>query len=122
MTLANWIFGPQAIGLVILILGLVTFYFPSRKVGSLYGFRTPSSQNGQQTWDVANRYAALYCIKWGVVAIIAGVLINILTDSMLMADKTKQMLHVILLMGAGVSFGPLLIVATEKHLDKNFKE
>jgi uncharacterized membrane protein len=122
MTLTDWIFGPQVIGSLFLLIGIITYSFPPKKINTWYGFRTPSSQRNQQTWDVANKYAALYCIKAGAILVIAGVLIGILTHNLLMPEKTRQLLRIILFMGSGVFIGPLLIVATEKHIDKTFKE
>ena len=122
MTLANLIFGPQAIGLVFLLIGILTYYFPAKSINTWYGFKTPSSRNNQQTWDVANSFASIFCIKAGLTLLIGGILINLLLDNLLMPQKTKQLLHTILFMGSGVFMGPLLIVATEKHIDKTFKE
>jgi uncharacterized membrane protein len=101
---------------------LITYFFPPKKINTWYGFRTPSSQKNQQTWDIANKYAALYCIKAGGILMIAGILISLLVHNLLMPEKTRQLLRIILFMGSGVFIGPLLIVATEKHIDKTFKE
>ncbi|MFD0751310.1 SdpI family protein [Mucilaginibacter calamicampi] len=122
MTLTNWIFGPQAIGLLFLLIGIITYFFPAKTVNTWYGFKTPSSKNNQQTWDVANRFAAIFCIKAGLTLVVGGILINLLISSMLMPVRTQQMLHIISFMGSGVFIGPLLMVATEKYIEKTFKQ
>jgi len=122
MPIRDWIFGPQAIGLFFLLIGIITYCFPAKKITTWYGFKTPSSRNNQQTWDIANRFASVFCIKAGLILLVAGVLINLLVSNMVMPDKTQQMLRIILFMGSGVFMGPLLIVATEKHIDKTFKQ
>ena len=122
MTLKDWIFGPQAIGSLFLLIGIITYYFPAKNINTWYGFKTPSSRNNQQTWDIANKYGALYCIKAGAILVIAGILISLLVNNLLMPEKTRQLLGIILFMGSGVFIGPMLIVATEKHIDKTLKE
>ena len=122
MSLRDWIFGPQIIGVLFLLIGIITYYFPAKNVNTWYGFKTPSSRNNQQTWDVANRFASVFCIKAGLILLVAGVLISFLLNNLLMPQKTKEMLHTILIMASGVFIGPLLIVATEKHIDKTIKE
>nr|WP_294789810.1 SdpI family protein [uncultured Mucilaginibacter sp.] len=122
MSLRDWIIGPQVIGAFFLLIGIITYCFPAKNINTWYGFKTPSSRNNQQTWDVANRFAAVYCIKAGAILLIGGILISLLIHNLLMPAKTRQMLHTILLLGGGVFMGPSLIVATEKHIDKTFKE
>lgn len=122
MSLRDWIIGPQIVGAFFLLIGIITYCFPAKAINTWYGFKTPSSRNNQQTWDVANRFAALYCIKAGAILLIGGIFISLLIHNLLMPPKTRQMLHTILLLGSGVFMGPLLMVATEKHIDKTFKE
>ncbi|MGY3213631.1 SdpI family protein [Mucilaginibacter sp. HD30] len=122
MSIRDWIFGPQVIGLFFLLIGIVTYYFPAKNITTWYGFKTPSSRNNQQTWDVANRFGSVFCIKAGVILVVGGILINLLVSNMVMPNKTQPMLHIILFMGSGIFMGPLLIVATEKHIDKTFKQ
>jgi len=122
MTLANWIAGPQLVGMIFIIVGLVSYYFPPKKINDLYGYRTISSKRNQQTWDAANRFSAVYCLKAGAIVLIAGILLRLLIDNMLWPERTKTLITVISLLGSGIFTAVSLIVATEKHLDKTFKE
>ena len=122
MTLAHWIAGPQLVGVIFIIVGLVSYYFPPKKINELYGYRTFSSKRNQQTWDAANRFSAIYSLKAGAIVLIAGVLLHLLIYTMPWPEKTKTLLTVILLLGSGIFTAVSLIVSTEKHLDKNFKE
>lgn len=122
MTIENWIIGPQLVGLIIFVVGLISYYFPPKKINDLYGYRTSSSKKNQQTWDVANRFSAIYSIKVGAVILIAGVAIRFLSSVMFWPEKTKTMLNIILLLGSGIFAAVFIIVATEKHLKKTFKE
>lgn len=122
MTLTNWIFGPQLIGLIFFVGGIVQYYYPPKKINSLYGFRTPSSQRNQQTWDIANRFATVYMIKSGVILVVIGILMALLTYAMPWPEKTKALFCLMLFLASGVFTPVFLIVNTEKHIDKTFKE
>src|ERR1700754_2388010 len=73
--IATWVLGPQVIGMILLIIGSIQHYFPPKKINNWYGYRTPSAQRNQQTWDEANRYSANYMIKCGITLVIIGLLI-----------------------------------------------
>ena len=122
MNLKDWIGGPQLVGLIMITVGLISYYFPPKKINPWYGYRTPSSQKNQQTWDVANRFAAIYSIKAGAIVLIAGILLHVLSDNMPWPEKTKTLLNVVSLLGSGIFTCVFLIVATEKHLKNTFKE
>ena len=122
MTLSNWIAGPQLIGAIFIIVGLISYYFPPKKINDLYGYRTSSSKKNQQTWDVANRFWAVYSLRAGIIVLLAGILLHLLVDIMPWPAKTKSLLTVISLLGAGIFTAVLSIVATEKHLKETFKE
>ena len=122
MTTENWIVGPQLVGLIILIVGLISYYFPPKKINDLYGYRTASSKKNQQTWDVANRFSAIYSIKAGIVILVASLIVRVLGNIMFWPERTKTLLNIILLLGSGIFAAVFIIVATEKHLTKTFKE
>ncbi len=122
MDLKDWITGPQLVGAIMIIVGLISYFFPPKKINPWYGFRTASSQKNQQTWDVANRFSAIYSLKAGATLLIAGILLHLLVGYMPWPDRTKTLITVISLLGSGIFTAVFLIVATEKHLDKAFKD
>jgi len=116
----NWIFGPQLIGLIYLLIGAIQYYFPPKRINYIYGYRTLSSQKNQETWDEANRYSAVYLIRAGILLIIAGCVTNKIIITADIPVKTKQMLILFLLMASAIGAALTMIIATEKHLKKKF--
>ena len=122
MSIAEWSIGPQLVGVIFIIVGLVSYYFPPKKINDLYGYRTLSSKKNQQTWDAANRFSAVYSLKAGIVVLIAGILLHLLIENMPWPPKTKTLLTFVSLLGSGIFTAVSLIVATEKYLEKTFKD
>ncbi len=111
---------PQLIGLIFIITGLIGYYFPPKKINDLYGYRTTASKKNQQTWDVANRFSAIYAIKAGVTILVSGLLLHFLISCMAWPEKTKVLLNVILLLASAIFSATFTLVATERHLKKTF--
>lgn len=120
MNIASWILGPQIVGLMLFILGLIFYNFPPKKINDLYGYRTLAAQKNQQTWDVANSYAAKYMIKCGLILIVIGLLITGLLKEITISVKIKATLTALFFIASGIVPCLFLIAATEKHLDKFF--
>jgi uncharacterized membrane protein len=116
----NWLFGPQMLGLVYLVIGVIQYRFPPKKINNWYGYRTSTSQRNQETWDEANRYSAKYMIKIGVIVIIIGFISTAILNNLVMPLKPKEALVIFVFMLGGMLPAILMIVATERHLDKLF--
>ncbi len=54
-------------GLLFIIVGVVLFYFPSKKINVLYGYRTKNSMSSQELWDFSQKYSAKVMMWLGVV-------------------------------------------------------
>jgi len=118
--IAAWLFGPQILGFVFLILGLVQHFFPPKKINNWYGYRTPAAQKNQQTWDEGNRYSAIYMIKSSLVVIVIGLLIALVMNTTPITLKVREAITVFLFLVSGMVPPILMITATEKHLTKTF--
>src|SRR5476649_743837 len=105
--LFNWLFGPQVLGLVFLIIGLIQHYNPPKKINNWYGYRTTISQSSQEAWDEANRYSANYMIKLAIAMIIIGIVITALLNFIPMQVKVWSILKVFTAMISGI-IPPLL--------------
>ena len=102
-----FLFGP-----FILLIGLITRYFPPKKPNDLYGYRTKRSMKNQDTWDFANRYSSYSFIISGL----AMTLVSILTQNM--NEEDFALINIISLMvGLGIS-----IFMTERVLKQNYDE
>jgi len=97
-------------------------FFPPKKINYLYGYRTAASMKNQQTWDEANKYSANYMIKCGIALIIIGLLIAGIMNIISPAIKVRAIVTVFLFLVSGMLPAILMIVATEKHLTKTFRD
>jgi len=118
--LASWFFGPQLLGVVFLIIGIILYLFPPKRINNYYGYRTESSKRNQQTWDAANRYSTIYLLKISLVLIIAGFILTALLKEIAVPLKIKVASTVLLLIVSGMAPAILTIVSTEKYLTKTF--
>ncbi|HEY0244904.1 MAG TPA: SdpI family protein [Mucilaginibacter sp.] len=116
----SWLFGPQIMGLILLIIGVILHYFPPKKINNWYGYRTPASQQNQQTWDEANRYSAIYMMKCGLVVLVAGLLLTLIMNMVTVPFKIREAITVFAFLISGMLPAVLMIVTTEKHLTKTF--
>ncbi len=52
-------------GPIVIIVGLILFLFPPKKINSFYGYRTSSSMKSVEIWNFSQIYAAKEMIKLG---------------------------------------------------------
>lgn len=102
------------IGLILFIVGLFFKTFPPTKINSIYGYRTTNSRRNLDTWKVANSYSA------GLMTIEGFILtaIGFLTTFIHYNTAIGTALGIILIFSSFI----ILVVATEKHLNKLFDE
>jgi len=122
MNLENWIAGPQIVGVVLLITGFILYRFPPKHINKWYGYRMPSAQKDQKTWDEANRYSALYMVKSGLVVLVAGLLVTFILKEIVIPARVKAGLTALFLIVSGPIPCIFMIVSTEKHLEKTFDQ
>ena len=118
MNIANLIAGPQLIGFILLVIGLLQVYFPPKKINPLYGYRTSSSMKNQQTWDEANRYSARYTAWTGLIIFIIGIAITAVLKIVSLSIEIKIALDVLAIIAPGLISMALVIAMTERHLEK----
>lgn len=63
-------------GISILIVAVIMYFFPPKKINWLYGYRTTSSMSSQAKWDFAQRYSSILMIKCGIFLILFGLIAN----------------------------------------------
>ncbi|MBL6662570.1 MAG: SdpI family protein [Flavobacteriales bacterium] len=100
------------IGPLMLVISLIFFYFPPKKINHVYGHRTTLSMKNQDTWNEANKrsthmmllVSALTCILQ-----LIGIVFNI--------DVDTTILYATIFLVAGLVIGVLVI---EKQLKTIF--
>jgi len=102
------------IGMMLFIVGLLFIMFPPKNINSFYGYRTTNSRRNLDTWKVANSYSAILMSIEGLILAVIGLLTTFFNDNK--AIETA--------LGVGLMFSSfiILVVATEKHLNKLFDE
>lgn len=116
----NWIVGPQLIGFIILLAGLIQKRFPPKTINGLYGYRTNTSMRNQQTWNEANRYSARLMIKVGIIVLLSGLLITWVMTFFNFTKTTRGVIQLVLVLTPTLCIAVGLIYFTERHLKKLF--
>jgi uncharacterized membrane protein len=100
------------IGLILVIVGLISKIFPPTKINSFYGYRTSTSSRNLDTWKVANTYSAGLMMLEGLILSSIGLLTTFIQINTTIGT----------VLGIGLMFSSfiILVVATEKHLNKLF--
>lgn len=114
MILLRWIIGPQLIGVIMLLTGIIQKAYPPTDIDGPYGYHTPTSKQNQQTFDEGNRYSAKLMNRMGLGAIVIGLMIAPLID------KRHQYITGILTLITVIYISALLIRLTDKHLKNMF--
>jgi len=103
-----------ASGCIFTVCGLIFRFFPPGKINWFIGYRTKASMQNQETWEIANRFAARLMVQLGLMLFAVGVITFALPPTPL----------------TGVFMGIALVIFsafmqfyfTEKHLRKTFDE
>lgn len=55
------------VGIVFILVGLIMYAFPPKKINGLYGYRTQTSMENQQKWDFAQKYSSKIMMLTGLI-------------------------------------------------------
>jgi uncharacterized membrane protein len=113
-----FIIGPQLVGVVLLLVGIIQQRYQPKKINQWYGYRTPASMKNQQNWDEGNRYSAALMIKIGLILTLAGFVITLLSLQLIQDAKGRSIINVVSLIFGSMAGVVTMIVKTEKHLEK----
>ncbi len=65
-------------GGILILAGIIMWYFPPKKINPFYGYRTNSSIKSQQHWDFAQKYSAKESIKLGALLAVVPLILFII--------------------------------------------
>lgn len=97
-------------GLIFIIMGLIMYKFPPKKINSLYGYRTGSSMENQKKWDFAQKYSAKIMAFLGIIFILISFI-----RTLLPLNNDQHAIFGCLILIVGIIF---MIVIVEKRLKK----
>src|SRR5690554_3098253 len=97
-------------GLTFIIAGGIMYFFPPKKVNSLYGYRTARSMKNQKNWDFAQKYSAKIMAFIGF-----GMVIISFTRTLLPFDNDQTAIFGVAILLLSVI---ILLVIVERKLKK----
>ena len=106
--------------LIFLVVGIVFWMCPPKKINGLYGYRTTRSRKSQEAWDFAQRYSAKLMTMFGLAALVLAAVAHWLRNC-LCINSDYLILYdicITLLLPIIVVLPP--IVLTELELRKRF--
>ena len=106
--------------LILLVVGIVFWMCPPKKINGLYGYRTARSRKSQEAWDFAQRYSAKLITMFGLAALVVTAIAHWLrnclcfnSDFLMLYDITIKLVLPLI-----VAIPPLIL--TELELRKRF--
>lgn len=106
-------FMPTLTGIIFLLVASFMYYYPSKKINYLYGYRTKSSMKSKERWDFAQLYSARKMILYGTLLALFG-LLGLIVDFSENIELTISISSLLI-----VVF--LLLVQTEKAIKWKFE-
>ena len=106
--------------LIFLVVGIVFWMCPPKKINGLYGYRTTRSRKSQEAWDFAQRYSAKLMTMFGLAALVLAAVAHWLRNC-LCINSDYLMLYdicITLLLPIIVAIPPIIL--TELELRKRF--
>jgi uncharacterized membrane protein len=95
---------------VLLVLGIIFYKFPPKKINSVYGYRTTRSMVNQDTWDNANTFSSIWMIRFAIFTfMVSGASYILLPDYNALITVIVMTILVVLIL-------PL----TESHLKRHY--
>ncbi len=119
MKLSDWIFGPQLIGFLLMLLGITQIYFPFKEIKGLDIPSTASPEKKELMMEEAKRFYPRYLVKMSLVLIPVGFLITVIINiAFTSAEYRKAFSYMFFIICVPIIM--LSIIKTNNHLDKKF--
>jgi len=115
-TYLNYLTGPQLIGILFVVLGLVQKLLPPKTINNWYGYRTTLARSSQEMWKEGNKYSADFMIRAGALVFFAGLMIKSILLLLKVYAEVQKTAGYIILFGGAIGIGVLMTMVTEKHL------
>ncbi|MCH3996665.1 SdpI family protein [Lactobacillus amylovorus] len=67
-----------ACGLIMMVIGILWLISPAKRPNRIYGYLSYLAQVNKESFKFAQRRASLYCILFGLIQVVIGLIINFL--------------------------------------------
>lgn len=57
-------------GVIVVLVGIIFWVFPPKKINGHYGYRTKASMKSQEAWDVAQKCSAKMMLVFGILCLV----------------------------------------------------
>lgn len=104
---------PTMCGGIFVLAGIITWYFPPKKINSLYGYRTANSMKSQERWEFAQKYSSVEIIKLGAIFMATALLSFVV--------KFDPFVETCIGLGVMIFVVVVLLVRTEKAIKQQFE-
>lgn len=106
--------------LIFLVVGIVFWMCPPKKINEFYGYRTTRSRKSQEAWDFAQRYSAKLMTVLGLVALAVASIAHWLRSRLCLNSEYVMLYDNGITAVLGVMLVLPIIVLTELQLRKRF--
>lgn len=98
------------IGSIFFISGLISHFFPPKKINQWYGYRTTRSMKNQHNWDLAQRFSTHKMIQGSLVLILISFFKIVITTT----ETTEVWIGVL----SSIGVVAYVLLSTENELKK----
>ncbi len=98
---------------LIFFLSIIFYYFPPKKINSIYGYRTHRTMQNPIVWDFANKLFGITLLKYSGISFIAALALTFINEALMNSWFSMAFMIFTLL---------IAIISTEKELNKNFDD
>ena len=106
--------------LIILVVGIVFWMYPPKKINEFYGYRTTRSRKSQEAWDFAQRYSAKLMTIFGLAALIVAAAAHLFRNSLCFNSDFLMLYDICITLPLSIIVVLSPIVLTELELRKRF--
>jgi uncharacterized membrane protein len=97
--------------------GLILYFFPPKKINSIYGYRTPRSMKNQSNWDFAQKLGGKFMLIFGFIIFLVQI-----TVGYFITGYTRDQSIVLPIQGAILVLLPvIMLLVCEKQIE-NFEK
>ena len=100
------------VGIIFVLAGIITYYFPPKEINALYGYRTSKSMKSHESWVFAQTYSAVKMMQYGSGLVIVGIVAGFI--------KTSENIEVIAGLILILTCALLVYYKVENELSKRF--
>jgi uncharacterized membrane protein len=98
---------------LIFSISIIFYYFPPKKINSIYGYRTHRTIQNNDVWSFANKLFAVILLKYSGISFIAALVLTFINEALMNSWFSMAFMIFTLLVA---------IIGTEKELNKNFDD